>query len=76
MTTKKLTIYRFTGLSYDNTSLYVRDNKIFLTDTLTTEDPVNILHTYYTFDTINGKPLIHNGNTVNSYNIPTITFEN
>lgn len=74
MTTKKLTIYRFTGLSYDNTSLYLRDNKIFLTDTFT-EDSPNILHTYYTFDTINGKPIIHSGNIVNSYNIPTITFE-
>ena len=27
------------------------------------------------FDTINGKPIIHNDNTVNSYDIPTITFE-
>lgn len=75
MTTKKLTLYRFTGLSYDNTSLYVRDNKIFLTDTLTTQDPVNILHTYYVFDTINGKPIIHSDTAVNNYNIPTITFE-
>lgn len=27
------------------------------------------------FDTINGKPIIHSDNTVNSYDIPTITFE-
>ena len=27
------------------------------------------------FDTINGKPIIHKDTTVNSYNIPTITFE-
>ena len=30
--------------------------------------------TFY-FDTINGKPIIHKDTTVNSYNIPTITFE-
>ena len=75
MTTKKLTTNQFTGLSYDNTSLYVQDNKIFLTDTFTTQDPVNILHTYYVFDTINGKPIIHSDTAVNNYNIPTITFE-
>ena len=76
MTTKKLAMSQFTGLSYDNTALYVQDNKIFLTDTLTTQDPVNILHTYYVFDTINGKPIIHSDTAVNNYNIPTITFEN
>lgn len=27
------------------------------------------------FDTINGKPIIHSDSAVNSYNIPTITFE-
>lgn len=27
------------------------------------------------FDTINGKPIIHSDNAVNSYDIPTITFE-
>lgn len=75
MTTKKLTTNQFIGLSYDNTSLYVQDNKIFLTDTFTTQDPVNILHTYYVFDTINGKPIIHSDTAVNNYNIPTITFE-
>lgn len=75
MTTKKLTINQFAGLSYDNTSLYVRDGKIFLTDTLTTQDPVNVLHNSYTLDTINGKPIIHSDSAVNSYNIPTITFE-
>ena len=75
ITTKKLATSQFTSLSYDNTALYVQDGKIFLTDTLNTQDPVNILHTFYTFDTINGNPIIHNGTTVNSYNIPTITFE-
>ena len=30
--------------------------------------------TFY-FDTINGKPIIHKDTAVNSYNIPTITFE-
>lgn len=73
--TRRLTINQFTGLSYDNTSLYVQDNKIFLTDTLTTQDPVNVLHNSYTFDKINGKPIIHSDTAVNSYNIPTITFE-
>ena len=34
---------------------------------------INGLELY--FDTINGKPIIHNDNTVNSYDIPTITFE-
>ena len=34
---------------------------------------INGLELY--FDTINGKPIIHSDNTVNSYNIPTITFE-
>ena len=75
ITTKKLTMQQFNSLSYDETSLYVRDGKIFLTDTLTTQDPVNILHNSYTFDTINGKPIIHSDTAVNSYNIPTITFE-
>ena len=75
ITTKKLTIQQFTGLSQKDTSLYVRDGKIFLTDTLTTQDPVNVLHNSYTLDTINGKPIIHSDSAVNSYNIPTITFE-
>lgn len=75
ITTKKLTMHQFNSLSYDETSLYVRDGKIFLTDTLTTQDPVNVLHNSYTFDTINGKPIIHSDTAVNSYNIPTITFE-
>ena len=34
---------------------------------------INGLELY--FDTINGKPIIHSDTTVNSYNIPTITFE-
>ena len=34
---------------------------------------INGLELY--FDTINGKPIIHSDNTVNSYNIPTITLE-
>ena len=75
ITIKKLTTQQFTGLSQKDTSLYVRDGKIFLTDTLTTQDPVNVLHNSYTFDKINGKPIIHSDSAVNSYNIPTITFE-
>lgn len=35
---------------------------------------INGLELY--FDTINGKPIIHRDTAVNSYNIPTITFEN
>ena len=75
VSTKKITTESLIGLSHDETSLYVRDGKIFLTDTLTTQDPVNVLHNSYTFDTINGKPIIHSDTAVNSYNIPTITFE-
>ena len=75
ITTKKLTNQQFISLSRDNTSLYVQDVKIFLTDTLTAQNPVNVLHNSYTLDTINGKPIIHSDNTVNRYTIPTITFE-
>ena len=39
-------------------------------------DTNNINGLTFYFDTINGKPIIHKDTTVNSYNIPTITFEN
>ena len=38
-------------------------------------DTNNINGLTFYFDTINGKPIIHRDTTVNSYNIPTITFE-
>ena len=62
---------------------YVKDNKVSLvlkpneSFGVTTDygdtNLVNGLELY--FDTINGKPIIHSDNTVNSYDIPTITFE-
>lgn len=62
---------------------YVKDNKVSLVlnpngsfGVTTDYGDTNIIHGLELyFDTINGKPIIHSDNTVNSYNIPTITFE-
>ena len=55
-------------------SLAQRTNESFgVTTDFGDTNLINGLELY--FDTINGKPIIHSDNTVNSYNIPTITFE-
>ena len=62
---------------------YVKGNQISLFQKadgafgVTTDygDTNNINGLTFYFDTINGKPIIHSDTTVNSYNIPTITFE-
>ena len=58
----------------DRVSLAQRTNESFgVTTDFGDTNLINGLELY--FDTINGKPIIHSDNTVNSYNIPTITFE-
>ena len=62
---------------------YVKSNQISLFQKadgafgVTTDygDTNNINGLMFYFDTINGKPIIHKDSAVNSYNIPTITFE-
>ena len=55
-------------------SLFQKTNESFgVTTDYGDTNLINGLELY--FDTINGKPIIHKDTTVNSYNIPTITFE-
>lgn len=55
-------------------SLFQKTNESFsITTDYGDTNVINGLELY--FDTINGKPIIHRDTTVNSYNIPTITFE-
>ena len=55
-------------------SLFQKTNESFgVTTDYGDTNVINGLELY--FDTINGKPIIHKDTTVNSYNIPTITFE-
>ena len=55
-------------------SLFQKTNESFgVTTDYRDTNVINGLELY--FDTINGKPIIHSDTTVNSYNIPTITFE-
>ena len=55
-------------------SLFQKTNESFgVTADYGDTNVINGLALY--FDTINGKPIIHKDTTVNSYNIPTITFE-
>ena len=55
-------------------SLFQKTNESFsITTDYNDTNVINGLELY--FDTINGKPIIHRDTTVNSYNIPTITFE-
>ena len=55
-------------------SLFQKTNESFsITTDYGDTNVINGLELY--FDTINGKPIIHKDTTVNSYNIPTITFE-
>ena len=67
--------YETLGYIKDNqVSLAQRTNESFgVTTDFGDTNLINGLELY--FDTINGKPIIHSDNTVNSYNIPTITFE-
>lgn len=67
--------YETVGYIKDNkVSLVLKPNESFgVTTDYGDTNLINGLELY--FDTINGKPIIHSDNAINSYDIPTITFE-
>ena len=70
---KQIEFKEFAILTSDNASLFIRDGKIYLTNSY--NDSNSIINASYSIDSINGKPILHKDSTINNYTIPTITFE-
>lgn len=69
--TKKITNSSLFGsLSITSTSLYLNNNELFLTSSINSPTSNKVNKSYY-FDTINGKPILHEDNTINNYEIKT-----